>query len=97
MGNRVKLLGELPDKQVWKEYIWCDVHVLPSIERTEAYGLVILEAAVFGKTNLVSEVTGSGVVFAARQSRTRFLTFPPRHDEKLRQTLTVASSQLETS
>lgn len=92
VGDRVKLLGELSDNQVWEEYIWCDVHVLPSIERTEAYGLVLLEAAAFGKTNLVSEMTGGGVIFAARQSRTKFLTFPPRHYEKLSLALLEASS-----
>lgn len=61
VGDRVKILGDLPDERVWEQFIWCDVHVLPSIERTEAFGLVILEANTFGKLTECTSIAGSGM------------------------------------
>lgn len=86
VGNRVKLLGELADELVWDQFTWCDVHVLPSIERTEAFGLVILEARSFEKLSLNSEIEGSGMPIAnALGSTTQ--TFTPRDAEGLSELL----------
>ena len=32
VSQRVKLLGDLEDKQVWEQFTWCDVHMLSSSE-----------------------------------------------------------------
>ena len=42
LSKRVELVGEIAEEVLWENYIWCDVLCLPSIERTEAFGLVIL-------------------------------------------------------
>lgn len=39
----------------------CDCLCLPSVERTEAFGMVLLEAMYFGKATIVSDVEGSGM------------------------------------
>jgi rhamnosyl/mannosyltransferase len=39
----------------------CDCLCLPSIERTEAFGMVLLEAMYFGKATVVGDVAGSGM------------------------------------
>jgi rhamnosyl/mannosyltransferase len=39
----------------------CDCLCLPSIERTEAFGMVLLEAMYFGKATVISDVPGSGM------------------------------------
>jgi glycosyltransferase involved in cell wall biosynthesis len=91
LSDRVTLLGDLEDEEVWCQYNWCDVHVLSSIERTEAFGLVILEAAAFGRKNIVSEIDGSGTLSAAQQSGHEYLSFPPRNIEILRQALIKAA------
>ena len=39
----------------------CDCLCLPSIERTEAFGMVLLEAMYFGKATVISDVDGSGM------------------------------------
>ena len=39
----------------------CDCLCLPSIERTEAFGMVLLEAMFFGKATVIGDVKGSGM------------------------------------
>jgi hypothetical protein len=54
----------------------CDVFCLPSIERTEAFGLVLLEAMRYGKPLLVSDLKGSGVTWVARNGQNALLVAP---------------------
>ena len=80
--ERVRFLGDLPDHALWQQYIWSDFHCLPSNERTEAYGLCLLEAAIFNRPNLVAEMPNSGPLWVAQSANTSFLTFAPgdHHD-----------------
>ena len=60
MENRVRFLGEVSDETLRQCYQEADVFVLPSTERSEAFGLVQLEAMAYGlpviNTNLKSGV-----------------------------------------
>ncbi|CAH1552783.1 glycosyltransferase [Vibrio rotiferianus] len=59
--SNVSQLGKVSDEKLEQAFEWCDLICLPSIERTEAFGLVILEAARKGKPALVTDVPGSGM------------------------------------
>lgn len=59
--DKVHFLGAVSARELAREYAWSDCLCLPSIERTEAYGLVLLEAMHFGKATVVSDVPGSGM------------------------------------
>lgn len=61
LQKRVAMLGEISDTELWRQYEWCDVLCLPSIERTEAFGVVILEAAAFNRPSVVADTEGSGM------------------------------------
>ena len=65
LQDRVTMLGEVSDQELWAQYRWCDKLCLPSIERTEAFGVVILEAALFGKSSVVADTAGSGMGYVA--------------------------------
>lgn len=67
VADRVHLLGEVTEQELWAQYQWCDVLCLPSIERTEAFGVVILEAAAFGKPSVVADTKGSGMGWVVEQ------------------------------
>ena len=48
MEDRVKFWGSVEDDLLWRIYQTCDLFCLASTDRTEAFGVVLLEAAHFG-------------------------------------------------
>jgi glycosyltransferase involved in cell wall biosynthesis len=65
----VRLLGAVDDETLCSLMASCDVFCLPSRERTEAFGIVLMEAMRYGKPLLVSELAGSGVNWVARNGQ----------------------------
>ncbi len=63
---RVKLLGHQSELILHALLANCDVLCLPSILRTEAFGLVLLEAMFHGKPSIVSNIAGSGMTWVIR-------------------------------
>lgn len=59
--SRVTFHGTVDEIQLARLMSRCDCLCLPSIERTEAFGIVLLEAMNLGKPAVVSDVTGSGM------------------------------------
>ena len=53
-----------------------DVFCLPSTERAESFGLVLLEAMRAGRPVVVSDISGSGVGFVVRANETGLLVPP---------------------
>lgn len=68
LGDRVHLPGFQPEADLNALLASCDVLCLPSLERTEAFGLVLLEAMHFGKAVVVSDIPGSGAGWVVRQA-----------------------------
>ena len=61
LQERVTFHGILSDSELAQEMEKCDCLCLPSIERTEAFGMVLLEAMYFGKATIIGDVEGSGM------------------------------------
>jgi glycosyltransferase involved in cell wall biosynthesis len=61
LGDRVRLLGQVDDPGLEAAYRACDLLCLPSLDRAEAFGMVLLEAMRAGKPVLASDIPGSGV------------------------------------
>ena len=74
--EKVKLVGKQADEQLFQWLATCDCLCLPSVERTEAFGMVLLEAAQAGKPALVTGVKGSGMSWVIRNHETG-LVVPP--------------------
>jgi glycosyltransferase involved in cell wall biosynthesis len=66
LTDRVRFLGRVSDRDLAAYYSACDVFCLSSIDRSEAFGLVLLEAAHYGASILASDIPGSGVPWVAR-------------------------------
>lgn len=49
LGGRVHFMRNLSDADLKSAFADCDIFVLPSIEKSEAFGIVQLEAMVYGK------------------------------------------------
>jgi rhamnosyl/mannosyltransferase len=61
LQDRVTFHGVTGDQELARLLTQCDCLCLPSVERTEAFGMVLLEAMCFGKATVVSDVPGSGM------------------------------------
>ena len=61
LENRVTFHGHLASDELAKQFSLCDCVCLPSLERTEAFGLVLLEAMYYGIATIISKVPGSGM------------------------------------
>lgn len=61
LQNRVKLLGYLPEEELPKLFHACDLFCLSSVWKTEAFGIVQIEAMSCGKPVVATKIPESGV------------------------------------
>jgi rhamnosyl/mannosyltransferase len=97
LSNRVRFVGETSDEELRAWYHACDVLVLPSVSRQEAFGMVQLEAMLAGhpvvstdlKTGVawVNQHESTGLIVRAgdagelRQALTRLVADPDLRDQ----------------
>lgn len=67
--ERVRLLGSLEEPEKHTLLAQCEVFCLASRERTEAFGIVLLEAMLHGKPSIVTDLPGSGMPWVISQSK----------------------------
>jgi len=77
--QRVEFLGRVDDDQLLQYYNLCDLFVLPSTDKTEAFGLVFLEAMACGKPVVGPRLAGVRTVID--DGRTGFLVEPGDIDD----------------
>jgi glycosyltransferase involved in cell wall biosynthesis len=75
LGERYTYVGTLNAEQMAVFFTCCDVHVLPSINNTETFGLVQIEAALCGTPTVASALPG---VRVPTQLTGMGRTVPPR-------------------
>lgn len=58
VADRVRFLGRVSEARLPELYAACDIFVLPSVSRLEAFGIVALEAMASGKPVIVADIPG---------------------------------------
>ena len=85
LRDRVSIIPPAPDEELHACFHACDVLVLPSIQPSEAFGLVLVEAMACGKP-VVSTDLGTGISYVNRD-RHSGLVVPPRDPSELARAL----------
>jgi rhamnosyl/mannosyltransferase len=73
LSNKCEIFSGLNDQQLEKKLMQSDVVCLPSIERTEAFGVVLLEAMRASKPCICTSVPGSGMSFVVENGKTGYV------------------------
>jgi rhamnosyl/mannosyltransferase len=81
VADRVHFLGYVDESTLHYCYEHADVFVLPSVEPSEAFGIVQLEAMAYG-TPVVNTALRTGVPWVSQHEETG-LTVPPRDEDAL--------------
>lgn len=78
--DRIRLIGATNDEMVCRYMASCDAFCLACRERTEAFGIVLVEAMRYAKPLVVGEIKDSGVAHVARDGLNA-LAVPPEDIE----------------
>ncbi len=81
VADRVSWLGFVPDSEVPGILASCDVYVLPATERSEAYGIALLEGMAAGLPAVTTEL-GTGTSWLNQDGHTG-LVVPPKDSKQL--------------
>ena len=73
----MRLLGRIPDGELPAYYGACDVFCLSSVQKTEAFGIVQIEAMSCGKPVVSADIPHSGVSWVNRHGVSG-LNVPPK-------------------
>lgn len=76
IASRVKFTGFVDDATLAALYASADASCLPSLERSEAFGVVLLEAMRAGLPVVASDIRGSGIGYVVRDGATGLLVPP---------------------
>ncbi len=68
IADRVTFAGAVRDAELPRAYRAADVHILPSTSKSEAFGLVTLEAAASGLPSIVSDLPGMRTLVEHRRT-----------------------------
>jgi len=82
VGDRVVLLGAVPSTELGAYYAACDIFCLPSDRKSEAFGVVQLEAMACAKPVVSTRIPGSGVS-AVNEHMVSGLTVEPADPKQL--------------
>jgi glycosyltransferase involved in cell wall biosynthesis len=75
-SGRIAFAGALPDEALAGAYAAAEAFVLTSLDRSEAFGLVLLEAMRAGLPGVASAIPGSGVGSVVLEGQTGLMVPP---------------------
>lgn len=95
LESKVQLIGKIPAEELGEYYKRADVFCLPSIERSEAFGIVLLEAMA-NKCPVISTSMGSGTSWVNQHNHTG-LVIPPKNEKAIASAIKAIINNKELS
>ncbi|MGN0231012.1 MAG: glycosyltransferase [Muribaculaceae bacterium] len=95
VGNRVKLLGYVSDADLPNFYEACTLFCLPSVQRTEAFGIVQIEAMSCARPIVATRIPGSGVSWVNQHGKSG-LNVDPRDPKGLADAIKAVTNDQTT-
>lgn len=89
--DKVFFVGRIPDEDLPAYYTACDIFCLPSVMKTEAFGIVQIEAMSLGKPVVATTIPGSGTAWVNKHGFSG-LNVSPADAEALAQALHAIGS-----
>ena len=86
LQHRVEFLGRISDEELPTYYGACDLFCLSSVQKTEAFGIVQIEAMSCGKPVVATNIPQSGVAWVNTHGESG-LNVPPGSPQKLAQAI----------
>lgn len=93
--DKVKFLGFVPDEDLPAYYEACDVFCLSSVLKTEAFGIVQIEAMSCGKPVVATKIPQSGVAWV-NEDGVSGINVPPRNPKALAEAIMQITKDNET-
>ncbi|MHB0776533.1 glycosyltransferase [Halomonas sp. WWR20] len=84
LDDKVKLIGRVAEEELPSLYAAADVFCLPSKEKSEAFGVVQLEAMSVGTPVVSTNIQGSGVPWVNKHDESGIVCEPGRPEELAR-------------
>jgi rhamnosyl/mannosyltransferase len=82
LSQKIFLVGRIEQKELGSYYQACDLFCLPSIAKSEAFGLVMVEAMSFRKPIVATKIKGSGTDWV-NQNGVTGINVEPKNAEQL--------------
>ena len=94
LGNKVKLLGRIPEEELAAYYGACTLFCLSSVQKTEAFGIVQIEAMSCGKPVVATNIPQSGVSWV-NEHTVSGLNVTPRNPQELAEAIVKVTKNEE--
>jgi rhamnosyl/mannosyltransferase len=93
LKDRVRIISDVNDLDLAEYYKNCDIFVLPSITRNEAFGIVQLEAFFYNKPVISTLIPGSGVSWVNKNNKTGKVVIPMNEYELVNAILEISGDK----
>lgn len=95
LSDKVRLLGFVSDEDVRMKFNTCGLFVLPSVMKTEAFGIVQIEAMSCSKPVIATTIPGSGTSWVNAHGESG-LNVPPCDAKALAEAIVAITAEEET-
>ncbi len=74
--EKIILTGYIETEEIASYFAACDIYAVSSVEKSEAFGITLIEAMMFGKPIISTDIKGSGITWVNENGITGLIVEP---------------------